>query len=60
MQSVYSAIQIGIETQKNCGEKLNEFKVAIAEPEMAAKVKSLKAEVEEFALGFPLPGLEVL
>ena len=56
----YLAIEIGIEVQKNCGDKLSEFKFTIAQPEHDIKVAALKKQVQEFALGFPLPGLEVL
>lgn len=48
-----------VDIGKDCGPSLKEFKAKIAEnTEVKAKITSLKKEVEEFAMQFPLPGFD--
>ena len=48
------AVKIGLRLQAASGPKLVDFAKAMGEDE---EVKALKAQVNEFAKGFPMPGL---
>jgi len=53
------AVQITLEVQKGCGPTIREFKAKLAGDEEAnKKIAELRAEVEAFALAFPMPGYE--
>jgi len=49
------AVKISLRIQKAVGKKLTDFIPAIENDE---EVKALKAKVEEFAKGFPIPGFD--
>lgn len=59
---VYSSstgIQLTKEIQANCGPTLKEFKAKLTDDDcVKSKIASLKKEVEEFAVRFPLPGFD--
>lgn len=53
------AIKLTADIQSQCGPTLREFKAKIAESaDIKKTISSLKAEVEEFAYKFPMPGHE--
>jgi glycine hydroxymethyltransferase len=52
-------IRLSIEIQQQCGPTLKEFKAKIAEDEaIKQKIKTLRDEVEAFAVTFPMPGFD--
>lgn len=52
-------VQLTKEIQADCGPTLKEFKAKLTDDEkVKSKIGSLKKEVEEFAVGFPLPGFD--
>lgn len=54
-----SAIELTKEVNANCGPLLKEFKAKVEEDEgVRAKIKDLKQRVENFAIGFPMPGFD--
>lgn len=53
------ACNIAYEVIQKAGKKLPDFKAALeSEPEFQEKVKTLQAEVNEFALKYPMPGFD--
>lgn len=55
----HAAIELTKEVNATCGPLLKEFKTKIEEdPEVRAKVKVLKDQVEVFAVTFPMPGFD--
>ena len=56
---LFAGIMLSIELQQNCGPTLKEFKAKLVSDEDAkAKIQTLRTEVENFAVKFPLPGFE--
>ena len=54
-----AAISLTLEIQAQSGPTLREFKFKLAQdPEIQKKIAQYRAEVEEFALQFPMPGHE--
>ncbi|XP_052263047.1 serine hydroxymethyltransferase-like [Dreissena polymorpha] len=52
-------IKLSKEIQSNCGPTIKEFKTKLEEDEaVRAQISALKAEVEAFAVQFPLPGFD--
>jgi len=55
---IHRAFQLALEIQAESGPKLVDWKKALVEDKFASKVTDLKKEVEEYAVKFPLPGLD--
>ena len=56
---IHRALELASEIQKESGPKLVDWKRCLENgPGYRAKVADLKAEVEEFARNFPMPGCE--
>jgi len=55
-----SALKLAAEIQESSGPKLVDFKIALSNQENQTKIQSLRADIEQFSLGFRLPGQEVL
>ena len=52
-------MKLTLEVMEGCGPTLKEFKAKVEEDAgVRAKINAIKAEVEAFALSFPLPGLD--
>jgi len=53
-------VQLAIAVQSTCSSNtLKDFKLKLeADAEAQAKLAALKAEVQEFALSFPMPGYD--
>jgi len=59
VEFIDEALCLAQEVNKNAsGTMLKDFKAALERPEYQAKVKDLKQRVEQFAVGFPLPGFD--
>jgi glycine hydroxymethyltransferase len=59
---LHRAVQLSLELQKEAGSKLLKDFVRVAtsaDGEGAKLVKHLRADVQAFARGFPLPGVDV-
>ena len=56
---IHSGLQIAIEASKISGPKLVDFKKVLEEnATIHDKVMQIKAQVENFAIGFPMPGYD--
>ena len=54
-----SAIELTKEVNSSCGPLLKEFKAKVDEdPDVRAKIATLKQKVEDFAINFPMPGFD--
>lgn len=52
-------ILLTVEAQAGCGPTVKEFKAKIDTDEaIKAKIAQLRADVEKFALSFPMPGYD--
>eukprot|EP00058_Branchiostoma_floridae_P027476 XP_002612967.1 hypothetical protein BRAFLDRAFT_120818 [Branchiostoma floridae] len=52
------AILLAVEIQTVSGKMLKDFKAKMVEEPFSSKIAALRAEVEAFAIAFPIPGLE--
>lgn len=54
----FAAIILAQEASKDCGPLLKDFKAKLETPEFKEKIQNLKQRVENFAIGFPMPGYD--
>ena len=55
----FLGVCVALEVQDGCGPLLKDFKAKLANDEAArAQIKQIRAEVEEFAIKFPMPGFD--
>lgn len=58
MEFFDEAIILAQEASKDCGPLLKDFKAKLETPEFKEKIQNLKQRVENFAIGFPMPGYD--
>lgn len=57
VEFIHKAICLTLEIQSSCGPTLREFKAKVKDDAgVQAKISALRTEVENFAMGFPMPG----
>ena len=53
---LHRGIELALEVQAKSGKKLADWNKGLLEPEAQQKIGALKAEVEDWAGKFPMPG----
>ncbi|XP_056017828.1 serine hydroxymethyltransferase-like [Ostrea edulis] len=59
VEFIHKGLEITKEAMQNCGPLLKDFKAKLVEDQVIkSKIDNLRAEVESFALQFPMPGID--